>query len=156
MTEVIRLVRDVERMPIGDVRWPQWVSLAPFSAALAPAAHALLGKVYENDRFGSVPSEFDTWWASVRHDSEFDANLCFCAIESDTLIGFALCWNTAFVKDFGVLSFHRGQGVGEALMRTALRAFKRRGFKQVALKVRADNPTAIRFYRRIGFYDPLA
>jgi ribosomal protein S18 acetylase RimI-like enzyme len=36
-------------------------------------------------------------------------------------------------------------------MRSAFRAFKQRGFKELALKVRRTNTTAIRFYRRLGF-----
>ena len=150
MPDVTRLVRSLET-PIGDVRWPPSVELVPFSAKLAPAAHQLLGKVYENGRFGSVPEGFDTWWAAVRHDSEFDASLCFCAVDGNVLAGFALCWTSSFVKDFGVMSFHRHQGVGEALMRTVFHAFKQRGFKQVALKVRSDNTAAKRFYGRLGF-----
>jgi ribosomal protein S18 acetylase RimI-like enzyme len=150
LADVIRLVRSLE-IPIGDVRWPPSVELAPFSAKLAPAAHQLLGKVYENGRFGSVPEGFDTWWAAVRRDSEFDASLCFCAVDGDVLVGFALCWTSSFVKDFGVMSFYRRQGVGEALMRTAFRAFNQRGCKEVALKVRSDNATAKRFYGRLGF-----
>jgi ribosomal protein S18 acetylase RimI-like enzyme len=150
VADVIRLVRRLDA-PLGDVRWPQPVEVAPFSAKLAPAAHRLLGSVYEDGRFGSVAEGFDTWWATVRRDSEFDARLCLCAVDGDTLVGFALCWTSSFVKDFGVLPFYRRQGVGEALMRTAFHALKDRGFEEIALKVRNNNETAIRFYRRLGF-----
>ena len=150
MADVIRHVRRLD-VPIGDVHWPPSVELAPFSAKLASAAHELLGQVYEDGRFGSVPEAFDTWWATVRHDTEFDASLCFCAVDGDVLVGFALCWTSSFVKDFGVRPRYRHRGVGEALMRSAFRAFKQRGFKELALKVRRTNTTAIRFYRRLGF-----
>lgn len=147
--EVLRLVRDLS-LPIGEVRWPAGIALAPFSAALAPKAHALLLDAYSNGG-GSVPADFETWWAKTRHDPEFDASLCFCAVQDEHLVGFALCWTSAFVKDIAVLGFVRGHGVGEALLRTAFRAFKQRGATEVALKVHADNMQARRLYARVGF-----
>jgi ribosomal protein S18 acetylase RimI-like enzyme len=151
LKEPIRLVRDLGQ-PIGEIRWPVGVGLQPFSATLAPKAHALLRDCYENG-YGIVPVDFDAWWAATRHDSEFDASLCFCAAHDEHLVGFALCWTSAFVKDIGVSSHFRHQGIGEALLRTAFRAFTLRGAPAVALKVQPDNLTARRLYRRVGFRD---
>lgn len=150
MSDVIRLSRDLLQMPVGERRWPPGVALVPFSAKLAPPAHALLKQAYTNG-YGSVPDEFDTWWAQTRYDSEFDASLCFCAVDGETLVGFALCWTSAFVKDIAVLGFYSGQGIGEGLLRTALHAFKQRGATSVALKVQSDNMRARRLYARVGF-----
>jgi ribosomal protein S18 acetylase RimI-like enzyme len=147
--EPIRLVRDLS-LPIGEVRWPAGIGLQPFGASLAPKAHALLRDCYENG-YGSVPVDFDAWWAKTRHDSEFDAGLCFCAVQNAQLVGFALCWTSAFVKDIGVASRVQRQGIGEALLRTAFDAFKRRGASTVALKVQPDNQTARRLYGKLGF-----
>lgn len=149
MVESYRLVRDLS-VPVGDVRWPPGVSLAPFSATLAPKAHALLLEGYAEGA-GTVPADFDSWWAVTRHDPEFDASLCFCAVDGDRLVGFALCWTSGFVKDIAVAADARGQGIGEALLRTALLAFKERGLSEVALKVHADNMAARRLYARLGF-----
>jgi ribosomal protein S18 acetylase RimI-like enzyme len=149
VSDPLLLTRDLNQ-PIGEVRWPEGVALTPFSAALAPRAYQLMKLAYANG-FGTVPEDFDTWWAATRHDSEFDANLCFCAIEGERLVGFALCWTSAFVKDFVVHPSVRGQGIGEALLRTAFGAFSRRGASDVRLKVQSENMTARRLYARVGF-----
>jgi ribosomal protein S18 acetylase RimI-like enzyme len=150
LAEVVRLVRDL-RLPIAPVHWPGGIGLAPFSAARAPEAHRLLQRSYEN-RFGNVPADFDTWWAAVRHDTEFDATLCFCAIAADdSLAAFALCWNSAFVKDFAVDPAFRRRGIGEAMLLTALAVFRSHGFDEVALKVASGNGPATRLYTRLGF-----
>ena len=149
MTEVVRLVRDLS-VPIGEVSWPPGILLTPFNASLAPQAHALLLVAY-GEGAGSLPADFDAWWAAIRHDPEFDAGLCFCATEGDRLAGFALCWTSAFIKDLGVAGDFRGRGIGEALLRTALRTFKERGAAEVALKVHSDNMPARRLYARVGF-----
>src|SRR5690606_13832667 len=109
-----RLVRDLVRMPVGERHWPDWARLIPFTSALAPKAHTLLLECYR-DGYGSVPADFDTWWAATRHDPEFDAALCFCAMQDESLVGFELCWTSAFIKDLVVLPFVRHQGIGEAL-----------------------------------------
>lgn len=155
MAEPVRLVRDIVNVPVGERRWPDWAKLVPFSATLAPKAHALLLECYRSG-YGSVPAEFDTWWAETRHDPEFDAGLCFCVMQDEHLVGFELCWTSAFIKDLVVLPFVRHHGVGEALLRHAFATFKARGFAEVALKVHRDNSMANRLYRRVGFYDPTA
>jgi ribosomal protein S18 acetylase RimI-like enzyme len=150
MTDAVRLTRDLG-MPIGEPRWPSGISLVPFSATLAPKAHALLMLAYR-DGGGLVPEAFDDWWAATRHDPEFDAALCLCAIDgTGELVGVAMCWTTAFVKDVVVHPAHRNQGIGEALLRSALAALSRRGHGEVALKVQPDNMPARRLYARVGF-----
>jgi ribosomal protein S18 acetylase RimI-like enzyme len=149
MSEPLLLTRDLSQ-PLGDVRWPAGIALTPFSADLAPHAHALMKIAYTNG-YGTVPSDFDAWWAATRHDSEFDASLCFCATRGEKLVAFALCWTSAFVKDLVVDPDVRGRGVGEALLRTVFHAFKQRGAQEVRLKVQPDNMTARRLYARVGF-----
>jgi ribosomal protein S18 acetylase RimI-like enzyme len=145
----IRLVRELGE-PLGEIRWPASVALAPFSATLAPRAHELLILAY-SDGGGSVPGDFDRWWAMTRHDSEFDAKLCFCAMKQNELVGFALCWTTAFIKDLVVHPHYRSEGIGAALLGTALHVFHARGAALAALKVHADNDAARRLYERVGF-----
>lgn len=150
MSGYVRLVRDLAGAPADQPRWPADVALIPFGASMAPQAHALLVQCYA-DGHGAVPAGFDTWWFATRHDPEFDAALCFCARRADRLVGFALCWTSAFIKDLVVAPHVRSQGVGEALLRHAFVAFSERGAKEVALKVEVANATALRLYRRVGF-----
>jgi ribosomal protein S18 acetylase RimI-like enzyme len=147
--EVIRLTRDLT-LPIVEPTWPAGVMLLPFSASVAPQVHALMLRAYAAG-FGSVPPDFDTWWAATRHDPEFDAGLCFIAAAGDRPVGFALCWTTAFIKDLVVDPDWQGRSIGSAVLCTALRALAARGHAEAALKVHADNVRARRLYAAAGF-----
>ena len=57
------------------------------------------------------------------------------------------------VLGMGILAEHRGRGIGEALMRSALEQARTRGLTRIELTVRADNERAIALYRKIGFLD---
>ena len=81
MAAHLRLTRDLTR-PIDDPVWPPGVTLAPFSATLAPKVHALMRAAYAGGG-GSVPEDFDTWGSATRHDPEFNASLCFVAVADD-------------------------------------------------------------------------
>jgi ribosomal protein S18 acetylase RimI-like enzyme len=62
---------------------------------------------------------------------------------SDTEIG--------WIYDILVLPEHRGKGIGEALMRYALKLSKERGFAQTGLMVNAKNRAAFSLYEKLGF-----
>jgi predicted GNAT family acetyltransferase len=55
------------------------------------------------------------------------------------------------IQNLGITASHRGQGLGEALLLQALHGFRRWGLAQAMLEVTAQNETAIRLYRRVGF-----
>ena len=147
----LRLTRDLSG-PTPVPTWPEHVRLAPFSATLAPPVHALLLRAYAEGG-GTVPAEFDAWWAMTRHDPEFDASLCFVAVAGNQPVGFALCWTTGFIKDLVVDPDWRGKGIGSALLLTAFAAFRDQGLREVSLKVLTDNMRARRLYARMGFRD---
>ncbi|MGZ5137332.1 MAG: N-acetyltransferase family protein [Burkholderiales bacterium] len=82
----------------------------------------------------------------------------FVAISGEAVIG----WCDVLLKPrpalrhsgvlgVGVLSSHRGQGVGTALLEATLNAAKDRGLTRVELYVRTDNERAIRLYEKFGF-----
>lgn len=149
MPDVLRLSRylTAAATPPG---WPEGVSPAPFSQTLAPRIHELMLLAYAEGG-GSVPADFDAWWAATRHDSEFDASLCFVALAEGEPVGFLLCWTSGFVKDLVVHPQWRQRGIGGTLMRTAMGALAARGIGEVALKVHADNMEARRLYAELGF-----
>lgn len=51
----------------------------------------------------------------------------------------------------GVLAQFRGQGIGEALMRTAIEKARSRGLTRIELTVREHNKPAIALYEKLGF-----
>ena len=147
MIDIIRMRRDLGSAVAAQV-WPDGVALRPFTAADAPAVHALLKLAYA-DGGGSV-EPFAEWWKTLAADSEYDSALCFIAWSGDSLVGVALCWTSAFVKDLVVHPGGQRRGVGKALLLTAFQTFRDRGASSVDLKVQADNAGAIRFYENLG------
>jgi ribosomal protein S18 acetylase RimI-like enzyme len=147
--DIQRLRRDLTE-EIADPVWPTGFRLRAFSAVDAPAAHHLMQTAYAGGG-GSVDA-FAAWWPAVRDDAEFDADLCFIAVdERGEIAGAAQCWASGFVKDLVVHPRARRRGLAEALLLTAFQAFRRRGAAHVDLKVETDNPTgAVRLYRRLG------
>lgn len=78
--------------------------------------------------------------------------------EVGRVIGF--CWIVLYdpgtglegeVAELYVAAEHRGQGVGEMLVRQAVRLFAERGVTLGYVWTRPDNETAIRLYRNAGF-----
>jgi ribosomal protein S18 acetylase RimI-like enzyme len=55
------------------------------------------------------------------------------------------------IQNIGVTSSHRGLGLGSALVLQALHGFRRAGLGRAYLEVTAQNDSAIRLYRRLGF-----
>jgi ribosomal protein S18 acetylase RimI-like enzyme len=56
-----------------------------------------------------------------------------------------------WIYDIFVLPEHRGKGIGEALLRCALKVSKERGFAQTGLMVNAKNKAAWSLYEKLGF-----
>jgi ribosomal protein S18 acetylase RimI-like enzyme len=59
-------------------------------------------------------------------------------------------WHGA-IQNLGVAPTHRNAGLGAGLMLRALAGFRQSGIQRVYLEVTAQNHTAIRLYRRLGF-----
>jgi ribosomal protein S18 acetylase RimI-like enzyme len=55
------------------------------------------------------------------------------------------------IQNLGVLPQHRGQGLGKALLMKALYGFRSAGLGRAFLEVTAQNESAIRLYRQLGF-----
>jgi ribosomal protein S18 acetylase RimI-like enzyme len=56
-----------------------------------------------------------------------------------------------WIYDIEVLPSYRGKGVGEALMRHALKVSRERGFGQAGLMVNSKNKVALSLYEKLGF-----
>ena len=55
------------------------------------------------------------------------------------------------IQNLGILPGWRGRGLGESLLLQALHGFRQAGLGRAQLEVTAQNDTAIRLYRRLGF-----
>ncbi len=55
------------------------------------------------------------------------------------------------IQNVGVVPSYRGQGLGRALVRQALEGFYQAGLRRAYLEVTAENSSAIRIYRNLGF-----
>ena len=129
--------------------WPPGIVVRGFAPADGRALHALLAHGYRNGG-GSVDA-YDAWLPALVGDGEFDPALCFLADADGALAAAAICWTSAFVKDIVVHESWRRRGLGEALLRDAIRAFTERGANHLRLKVQAGNAGAIALYERVGF-----
>jgi ribosomal protein S18 acetylase RimI-like enzyme len=57
----------------------------------------------------------------------------------------------ANIQNIGVTPQHRGRGVGAALIAAAMCGLQHVGVARVSLEVTAQNDSAVRLYRRLGF-----
>jgi GNAT superfamily N-acetyltransferase len=55
------------------------------------------------------------------------------------------------IQNVGVVPEYRGLGLGRALVRQSLGGFRQAGIQRVCLEVTAENASAVRMYRELGF-----
>src|SRR5262249_34893338 len=55
------------------------------------------------------------------------------------------------IQNLGVVSDHRGRGLGRLLLLKALHGFRSAGLRKSYLEVTARNESAVRLYRSVGF-----
>ena len=85
-------------------------------------------------------------------------NIIFAVREAGEIAGF--CWCVLFdpgtglegeVAEVYVAEDHRGRGVGEAMVRSAVELFKERGVTLGYVWTRPENSAAVRLYEGAGF-----
>ena len=84
--------------------------------------------------------------ANVGEDEGIAGYLWF-GVSERPFSGIRIGW----IYDIMVLPEHRGKGLGEALMRHALRVSKERGYRQTGLMVNQKNKVAWSLYKKLGF-----
>lgn len=57
----------------------------------------------------------------------------------------------ANIQNIGVVPYHRGRGIGTALILASLLGLHYQGIRRVGLEVTAENENAVRLYRQLGF-----
>lgn len=76
--------------------------------------------------------------------------------ENGEIIGFCGIWlviDAAQITNVAVVQSVRGQGIGETLMREAMRVAKGANMDVMSLEVRVTNTVAQNLYRKLGFQD---
>ncbi|MER2114054.1 MAG: ribosomal protein S18-alanine N-acetyltransferase [Solibacillus isronensis] len=76
--------------------------------------------------------------------------------ENGEIIGFCGIWlviDAAQITNVAVVQSVRGQGIGETLMREAMRVAKEANMDVMSLEVRVTNTVAQNLYRKLGFQD---
>jgi ribosomal protein S18 acetylase RimI-like enzyme len=101
----------------------------------------LMGEIVERDGF--VPEA--TWLAQYVGAGPRKIESC------GTIQSIRISRQKANFQNIGVTPLHRHRGVGAALILAALTGLQQVGVSRVALEVTANNETAVRLYRRLGF-----
>jgi ribosomal protein S18 acetylase RimI-like enzyme len=140
---------DLEPRSLRAPPCPGGIDVRTFTPNDAGSLHSLLEHGYRAG--GGSVAAFEAWLAQMTGDAEYNPELWFLAEKRSGLVGAVLGWTSGFVKDLVVRESWRGRGVGEALMRHALKTFLARGATAGELKVHADNEGAVRLYERLGF-----
>ncbi len=76
--------------------------------------------------------------------------------EDGKILGFCGMWlviDTAQITNVAVVAEARGLGIGEGLMREAMRIAKEHNVDVMSLEVRVSNLVAQNLYRKLGFQD---
>lgn len=105
----------------------------------------------ERELFGAEEWSPDTFWSEL---AQVQSRYYRVALEDGAVVGYAgLCTydDESWVQNIAVRADRQGQGLGARLLDDLLAEAGRRGARQVALEVRADNDPAQRLYARRGF-----
>lgn len=105
------------------------------------------------ERPGRRPPSFESWRDYMMRPDHFTPELWFLLFDRDELIGASLCYDYpefGWVRQLGVASSRRRQGIGSALLQHTFHVFAQRGHKEVALAVDSERPTAQALYENVG------
>lgn len=122
------------------------VSYRKMTEADVPAVHQI-----ELNSF-PTPWTLDSFYYEMT-DNQF-AHYVLAVDEDETIIGFCGMWmvvDSAQITNVAVAKAARGQGIGEGLMREALRISKESDMDVMSLEVRVSNEVALNLYRKLGF-----
>ena len=113
-----------------------------------PAVHAIELATFP------TPWTLDSFYYEV-NENKFSHYLV-AENEEGELVGFCGVWlvvDAAQITNVAVVEAVRGQGLGEALMREAIRVAKEANMDTMSLEVRVTNTVAQNLYRKLGFQD---
>jgi mycothiol synthase len=145
------------REPPALSRPPDRIGLRTYREEDAERVRLALNEIFAPDPFFHELSP-DRFRAFHRGARGFDPSLWLLAWDESELAGLVLAFpertgdtTVGRIESLGVRPGRRGRGLGEFLLRSALRALHDRGLRSVELGVDASNETgAVRLYERAG------
>ena len=113
------------------------------------------------EHWGATDDDAHAWWKQRRDCApvgQYDPSLWLLAVDDHGIVGFALCElkrdgerTVGRVAEIGVRRRRRGQGIGHAVLVSALGLLRDRGAAEITLDVDSDNVTsAIGLYLKAG------
>ncbi|MED3662568.1 ribosomal protein S18-alanine N-acetyltransferase [Ureibacillus sp. FSL K6-8385] len=103
---------------------------------------------------------FPTPWSldSFHYEMRVNPYAYYIVAEDDdgNIVGYCGMWiviDSAQITNVAVTEKARGQGIGEGLMREAMRAAKEHNADMMSLEVRVSNEVAQNLYRKLGFQE---
>jgi mycothiol synthase len=147
---------DLGDEPPDPPRYPHGLAVRPLGDGDAEAVRSLLNEAFAEDPFHAElsPAAFRESYLGGRG---FDPALWWLAWDEGELAGFMLAFpehagdRVGWLETLAVRPRWRRHGLGEALMRAAIRELHARGFRSVGLGVDGSNHGAVRLYERLGF-----
>ncbi|MEY9980562.1 ribosomal protein S18-alanine N-acetyltransferase [Lysinibacillus sp. RC79] len=101
-----------------------------------------------------TPWSLDSFYYEV-HENQY-AHYVLAIDEYNSIIGFCGMWmviDAAQITNVAVIEAARGRGIGEGLMREAMRIARERSMEVMSLEVRVTNTVAQNLYRKLDFQD---
>ncbi|MFJ7954638.1 ribosomal protein S18-alanine N-acetyltransferase [Lysinibacillus sp. NPDC096418] len=101
-----------------------------------------------------TPWTLDSFYYEV-HENQY-AYYLIAVDEDESIIGFCGMWmviDAAQITNVAVIDAARGRGIGEALMREAMRIAREHSMDVMSLEVRVTNNVAQNLYRKLAFQD---
>jgi len=101
-----------------------------------------------------TPWTLDSFYYEV-HENQY-AHYVLAIEEEDHIIGFCGMWmvvDAAQITNVAVIESARGRGIGEGLMREAMRIAQQNEMEIMSLEVRVTNTVAQNLYRKLDFQD---
>ena len=88
----------------------------------------------------------ESTWLLI-HRAAYESVVDYCG----TVQGIIDAQGVGTIQNLGVVTAHRGLGLGSRLLLQALEGFRNAGYHRASLEVTAQNMRAVKLYQRMGF-----
>jgi GNAT superfamily N-acetyltransferase len=149
------------KTPPPELKLPDGITIRSFRRGVEERAVYEAWEEAQADEWGHESIPYDKWlYYFIDAEPNFDPEAWFLAVESETIVGYALCrWDRAGEPDSSTVRYlavrrpWRKRGIALALLHAAFGAMYRRGKRGAGLGVDATSFTgADRLYERAGMH----